>query len=96
MNDEAESREPVSEDTVHKLRKYFGLGLADEIERWTLEVRHPQSTLHLLTEGNVLKHVGYMIDVFASRELSDEEREDAIGRITVAANETIAREIKRL
>jgi hypothetical protein len=91
-----ESREPVSEDTVHKLRKYFGPNLADEIEKWTLEVPYPESTLQMLTKSSVAEHVGYMIDVFAPTELSDEERENAIKRITVAANEAIVSRIRLL
>jgi hypothetical protein len=95
MNDEEKSGVPVPEDALYRLRKMFGPRLAAEIERWNLDASCQESTLQLLTRESLPSHVGYVLDVFAGRELSTEEREEVIARVVVAANEAIVREIRR-
>lgn len=92
-------KDAVSEETLLKLRHIFGQQLASEIEKWTLKTDDPEATLWPLavrSHGNLREHIGYMVDVFAKRELDPGEREDAISRIIVAAHERIVIDIKKL
>ena len=93
---EKKMSEPVSEDTISAVRKLFGSRLSGEIEKWTLGVGNPQATLATLTGPDLAKRIGCLIDIFAAKDLDDQEPQDVVDRLTIQGNEAIVAAIKTL
>ena len=89
-----QQRQTISDDVMATLRKQFGPELAKRVEEWTWRVPYPEPTLKLLSRTYLADHIRQVASVLTDtgREVSEED----IGRLVVAANDAIAREVDRM